>query len=134
MCVIECELRDSNLSLLISFLLVEKCDALNLFFSFRWLLIWFKREFEWVDIMRLWEVLFSDHLSTQFQLFVAMAIVDKHRDVMIDHLKGFDEILKVNTPTLPYPCPTNPYHHTLFPAFHCVPRMHFFFFLTNQPA
>ncbi|KAF9900993.1 GTPase activating protein [Linnemannia zychae] len=73
---------------------LEKCEALNLFFCFRWLLIWFKREFEWVDIMRLWEVLFSDHLSTQFQLFVAMAILDKHRDVMIDHLQGFDEILK----------------------------------------
>ncbi|KAG0202441.1 GTPase activating protein [Mortierella sp. NVP41] len=73
---------------------LEKCEALNLFFCFRWLLIWFKREFEWVDIMRLWEVFFSDHLSTQFQLFVAMAILDKHRDVMIDHLQGFDEILK----------------------------------------
>ncbi|KAI1308437.1 GTPase activating protein [Mortierella claussenii] len=72
----------------------EKCEALNLFFCFRWLLIWFKREFEWVDIMRLWEVLFSDHLSTQFHLFVAMAILDKHRDVMMDHLEGFDEILK----------------------------------------
>ncbi|KAF9545119.1 GTPase activating protein [Mortierella hygrophila] len=73
---------------------LETCEALNLFFCFRWLLIWFKREFEWVDIMRLWEVLFSDHLSTQFQLFVAMAVLDKHRDVMIDHLQGFDEILK----------------------------------------
>ncbi|KAF9371200.1 GTPase activating protein [Podila verticillata] len=73
---------------------LEKCEALNLFFCFRWLLIWFKREFEWVDIMRLWEVLFSDHLSTQFYLFVAMAILDKHRDVMMDHLQGFDEILK----------------------------------------
>ncbi|KAG0100658.1 GTPase activating protein [Podila epicladia] len=73
---------------------LEKCEALNLFFCFRWLLIWFKREFEWVDIMRLWEVLFSDHLSTQFHLFVAMAILDKHRDVMMDHLQAFDEILK----------------------------------------
>ncbi|KAI8604529.1 hypothetical protein EDD21DRAFT_365979, partial [Dissophora ornata] len=73
---------------------LEKCEALNLFFCFRWLLIWFKREFEWVDIMRLWEVLFSDHLSTQFHLFVALAILDKHRDVMMDHLEGFDEILK----------------------------------------
>ncbi|KAF9981850.1 GTPase activating protein, partial [Modicella reniformis] len=73
---------------------LEKCEALNLFFCFRWLLIWYKREFEWTDIMRLWEVLFSDHLSTQFQLFVAMAILDKHRDVMMDHLQGFDEILK----------------------------------------
>ncbi|KAF9581249.1 GTPase activating protein [Lunasporangiospora selenospora] len=73
---------------------LEKCEALNLFFCFRWLLIWYKREFEWVDIMRLWEVLFSDHLSTQFHLFVAMAVLDKHRDMMMDHLHAFDEILK----------------------------------------
>lgn len=78
---------------------LEKCEALNFFFCFRWLLIWFKREFEWVDIMRLWEVLFSDFLSSQFQLFVAMSILDKHRDVMMDHLQGFDEILKVSDST-----------------------------------
>ncbi|KAL1921777.1 uncharacterized protein VTP21DRAFT_10419 [Calcarisporiella thermophila] len=73
---------------------LEKSESLNLFFIFRWLLIWFKREFAWEDVMRLWEVLWSDHLSTQFHLFFALAILEQHRDVIIDHLKEFDEILK----------------------------------------
>lgn len=73
---------------------LEQCDSLNLFFCFRWVLIWFKREFEWNDIQRLWEVLWSDHYSTQFHLFVALSILDRHRSIIIEHLRGFDEILK----------------------------------------
>jgi hypothetical protein len=34
----------------------EKTESTNLFFCFRWLLVWFKREFKWGDVMRLWEV------------------------------------------------------------------------------
>lgn len=73
---------------------LERTESFNLFFCFRWLLIWFKREFAWEDIMRLWEVLWSDHLTSEFHLFVALAILDKHRDVIMDHLTQFDEILK----------------------------------------
>ena len=40
------------------------------------------------------EVLWTDHLSSQFHLFVALAILDKHKDVIMDHLRHFDEILK----------------------------------------
>jgi hypothetical protein len=36
--------------------LLDRTDSLNLFFCFRWILIWFKREFSFEDIMRLWEV------------------------------------------------------------------------------
>ena len=31
-------------------------DADNLYFSFRWLLVSFKREFNYEDVMRVWEV------------------------------------------------------------------------------
>ena len=58
------------------------------------LLVWYKREFEWTDILRLWEGLWTDYLSSQFHLFVAVAILEKHRDVIMDHLKQFDEVLK----------------------------------------
>ena len=34
----------------------EKTDALNLFFCFRWVLIAFKREFPFDEVLRLWEV------------------------------------------------------------------------------
>ncbi|KAI8579102.1 hypothetical protein K450DRAFT_199779 [Umbelopsis ramanniana AG] len=73
---------------------LENTESFNLFFCFRWLLVWFKREFSWEDVLSLWDVLFTDHLSTQFHLFVALAILDQHRNVIMDHLKHFDEILK----------------------------------------
>ncbi|GAB5585524.1 GTPase activating protein [Umbelopsis nana] len=73
---------------------LQNTESFNLFFCFRWLLVWFKREFSWDDVLSLWDVLFTDHLSTQFHLFVALAILDQHRNVIMDHLKHFDEILK----------------------------------------
>jgi TBC1 domain family member 15 len=58
------------------------------------LLVWYKREFEWSDILRLWEGLWTDYLSSQFHLFIAVSILEKHRDVIMNHLKHFDEVLK----------------------------------------
>lgn len=73
---------------------LQKVDSTNFFFFFRMLLVWFKREFEFTDILRLWEGLWTDYLSANYHLFIAMAILEKHRDVIMDHLKGFDEVLK----------------------------------------
>ena len=64
------------------------------FFFFRMLLVWYKREFQWMDVLRLWECMWTDWLSSNFHLFVALAILEKHRDVIMDHLRGFDEVLK----------------------------------------
>ena len=58
------------------------------------LLVWYKREFDWSDCLRLWETLWTDHLSSNFHLFIALAILEKHRDVIMEHLKHFDEVLK----------------------------------------
>lgn len=73
---------------------LEKADSTNFFFFFRMLLVWFKREFEWDQILRLWEVLWTDYLSSQFVLFIALALLDKHKDVIMTHLTAFDEVLK----------------------------------------
>lgn len=73
---------------------LQRLDSTNFFFFFRMLLVWFKREFEFTDILRLWEGLWTDHLSANFHIFVAMAILEKHREVIMEHLKGFDEVLK----------------------------------------
>nr|POF11515.1 gtpase-activating protein gyp7 [Quercus suber] len=73
---------------------LAKLDSTNFFFFFRMLLVWFKREFEFPDILRLWETLWTDYLSSNFHLFIAVAILEKHRDVIMEHLKGFDEVLK----------------------------------------
>jgi len=76
------------------YLHLQKCDSTNFFFFFRMLLVWYKREFQWMDVLRLWECMWTDWLSSNFHLFVALAILEKHRDVIMDHLRGFDEVLK----------------------------------------
>ncbi len=73
---------------------LESADSTNFFFFFRMLLVWYKREFEWSDTLRLWESLWTDLYSSQFHLFIAVAILEKHRDVIMEHLKHFDEVLK----------------------------------------
>jgi hypothetical protein len=73
---------------------LEKADGLNLFFCFRWILIAFKREFPFEDVLRLWEVLWTDYYSNEFVLFVALAVLESHRDVILRYLIEFDEILK----------------------------------------
>jgi TBC1 domain family member 15 len=73
---------------------LQSADSTNFFFFFRMLLVWYKREFAWSDVLRLWEGLWTDYLSSQFHLFVAVSILEKHRDVIMDHLKHFDEVLK----------------------------------------
>ncbi|KAI2843434.1 hypothetical protein CBS11350_5303 [Aspergillus niger] len=76
------------------YLHLQSADSTNFFFFFRMLLVWYKREFEWPDVLRLWETLWTDYLSSSFHLFIALAILEKHRDVIMDHLKQFDEVLK----------------------------------------
>lgn len=79
---------------------LEKADSTNFFFFFRMLLVWYKREFPWMDILRLWEAQWTDYLTSSFHLFVALAILEKHRDVILTHLQHFDEVLKYGT----FPC------------------------------
>jgi TBC1 domain family member 15 len=76
------------------YLHLQSADSTNFFFFFRMLLVWYKREFEWSDVLRLWEALWTDYLSAQYHIFIAMAILEKHRDVLMEHLKHFDEVLK----------------------------------------
>lgn len=76
------------------YLHLQRADSTNFFFFFRMLLVWYKREFMWDDILRLWECLWTDHLSGNFHLFIALSILQKHRDVIMNHLEHFDEVLK----------------------------------------
>ncbi|KAI0306391.1 hypothetical protein B0F90DRAFT_1863564 [Multifurca ochricompacta] len=72
----------------------EKTDGLNLFFCFRWILIAFKREFPFEGVLSLWEVLWTDYYTNGMVLFVALAVLESHRDVILRYLVEFDEILK----------------------------------------
>jgi len=62
---------------------LEKSGSDEFFFLFRQLLVWFKREFSWDDVCTLWEVLWTDYFSGQFHLFIALAILDRHKEVIM---------------------------------------------------
>lgn len=73
---------------------LNKCDSSNLFFCFRMLLVWFKREFKVEDVCSIWEILFTDYYSSQFQLFFMLGILQKNGEPIIQNLNQFDQVLK----------------------------------------
>jgi len=62
---------------------LESADSTNFFFFFRMLLVWYKREFNW-DVLRLWETMWTNFLSSHFHLFIALAILERYRNVIMD--------------------------------------------------
>ncbi|CEP64606.1 GTPase-activating protein GYP7 LALA0_S12e02784g [Lachancea lanzarotensis] len=73
---------------------LAKCDSSNLFFCFRMLLVWFKREFEFDNVCNIWEVFLTDFYSSQFQLFFMLAILQKNSLPVMENLDQFDQVLK----------------------------------------
>ncbi|XAR53249.1 hypothetical protein NMG60_11021721 [Bertholletia excelsa] len=69
-------------------------DCLNYFFCFRWVLIQFKREFEFERTMRLWEVLWTHYLSEHLHLYVCVAVLKRHRHKIMGEQMDFDTLLK----------------------------------------
>uniref|UniRef100_A0A3Q2D3W3 TBC1 domain family member 15 n=1 Tax=Cyprinodon variegatus TaxID=28743 RepID=A0A3Q2D3W3_CYPVA len=89
-----------QLSILLKALDPELCDFLDsqdsgsLCFCFRWLLIWFKREFSFEDILTLWEVLWSQLPCSNFHLLIACSILESQRGELIGSDHDFNTILK----------------------------------------
>lgn len=73
---------------------LDKCESTDLFFFFRMLLVWYKREFEWDQVMRLWEILWTDYYSGQYHLFFATAVLSDNERIIKQNLTRFDEVLK----------------------------------------
>ncbi|KAG9138678.1 hypothetical protein Leryth_018563 [Lithospermum erythrorhizon] len=69
-------------------------DCLNYFFCFRWILIQFKREFEYDMVLLLWEVLWTHHLSEHLHLYVCVAVLKRHRTKIMGEQMDFDTLLK----------------------------------------
>lgn len=95
------KLQLSNLKAVLEFVdskfsdYLEKNDSSNMYFCFRWILILFKREFSFPDIMRLWEVLLTDLPCKNFHLLICISILLMKKDDIIANKYGFNEILKV---------------------------------------
>uniref|UniRef100_A0A3P8X4S9 TBC1 domain family, member 17 n=1 Tax=Cynoglossus semilaevis TaxID=244447 RepID=A0A3P8X4S9_CYNSE len=69
-------------------------DSGSLCFCFRWLLIWFKREFSFEDILTLWEVLWTGLPCSNFHLLIASTILESQRGELIGSDHDFNTILK----------------------------------------
>ncbi|CAI0470000.1 unnamed protein product [Linum tenue] len=72
----------------------QQNDCLNYFFCFRWILIQFKREFEYEQTMSLWEVLWTHHLSEHLHLYLCVAILKRYRGKIMGEHMDFDTLLK----------------------------------------
>lgn len=72
---------------------LEALDASNCFFAYRWLLVLFKREFSFGDVLRLWEAMWASQLDANLHLYVCVAILERHRvDIMA--APDFDSLLQ----------------------------------------
>ncbi|XP_022094642.1 TBC1 domain family member 15-like isoform X3 [Acanthaster planci] len=77
---------------LYSYLQSKECS--NLYFCFRWLLIWFKREFPMEDVCAIWEVMWTGLPCKNFHLLMCLAILDGERDLLERENFDFSDILK----------------------------------------
>ncbi|XP_008785780.1 TBC1 domain family member 15 [Phoenix dactylifera] len=73
---------------------LKQADCLNYFFCFRWILIQFKREFEYTKVMHLWEVLWTHYLSEHFHLYMCVAVLKRYRKKIMGEQMDFDTLLK----------------------------------------
>lgn len=73
---------------------LESQDSGYLYFCFRWLLIRFKRELSFQDVLRLWEVMWTGLPCHNFHLLVCCAILDSEKQKIMEENYGFNEILK----------------------------------------
>jgi len=77
-----------------TYFIADKTESSNLYFCFRWLLILFKREFRFHEIMQLWEVFWTDLPCKNFHLLFCLAILDTEKNTLMENNYGFTEILK----------------------------------------
>ncbi|CAJ0581517.1 unnamed protein product, partial [Mesorhabditis spiculigera] len=73
---------------------LEAHQSDDMYFCFRWLLVWFKREFSFEDASKLWEVLWTNQPCANFLLLICVAILDRETEVIIENGFGLTEILK----------------------------------------
>lgn len=74
---------------------LESHESEHMYFCFRWILVEFKREFSFEDIMHLWEVFWSEIPCPAFMLLFCVAILDGQMNFIIECKFGLTEILKV---------------------------------------
>ncbi|KAH8328448.1 hypothetical protein KR067_009567 [Drosophila pandora] len=69
-------------------------DSDNMYFCFRWLLVWYKRELDNDDVLKVWECLWTRLPCPNFHLLFSVAILDQETSIIIESQFEFTEILK----------------------------------------
>ncbi|XGW07296.1 hypothetical protein V3C99_010468 [Haemonchus contortus] len=73
---------------------LESHQSDDMYFCFRWVLVWFKRELSFADTCKLWEVLWTGQPCPNFLLLICVAILDGEMNTIIANKFGLTEILK----------------------------------------
>ncbi|KAH7731731.1 Protein TBC-8 a [Aphelenchoides avenae] len=76
--------------------LMSSADVSHLYFAYRWFLLDFKRELNYDAVFKLWEVIWAAEktVSTRFQLFFALALIEKYRQILIENGMDFTDVIK----------------------------------------
>ena len=67
--------------------------ASNMFFCFRWLLVLFKREFPFDQVLKLWDCLYA-RPQDNLHIFMCLAILIRHRDDILERRLNFDGLME----------------------------------------
>lgn len=74
----------------------QQADFSHFYFCYRWFLLDFKRELRYDDIFLVWEVIWSArHVASEhFVLFMALALLEHYRDIIMHRFMDFTDIVK----------------------------------------
>jgi hypothetical protein len=74
---------------------MEAQGVTQMFFTYRWFLLNFKREFDLAGVLKLWEILWSQALTPHFHVFVALSILVTYRTPLLSGHLSENDILEV---------------------------------------
>ncbi|XP_069998043.1 small G protein signaling modulator 2-like isoform X2 [Penaeus vannamei] len=77
-------------------LMHQNGDYTHFYFCYRWFLLDFKRELVYDDVFMVWEAIWAARnvSSAHFVLFIALALVEYYRDIILDNNMDFTDIIK----------------------------------------
>ncbi|XP_046717856.1 small G protein signaling modulator 1 isoform X2 [Silurus meridionalis] len=77
-------------------LMQQNGDYTHFYFCYRWFLLDFKREMVYDDVFSVWETIWAARTvsSGHFVLFIALALVELYRDIVLENNMDFTDIIK----------------------------------------
>uniref|UniRef100_A0A8C5AFN1 Small G protein signaling modulator 1-like n=1 Tax=Gadus morhua TaxID=8049 RepID=A0A8C5AFN1_GADMO len=77
-------------------LMQQNGDYTHFYFCYRWFLLDFKREMVYDDVFSVWETIWAAKYtsSDHFVLFIALALVEMYRDIILENNMDFTDIIK----------------------------------------